>query len=168
MATPDYAAWDLIHRFTPANAAYLFLDLEPKGEQVWSAPPKIKAVGERIMRETGATESPNKGRNAKRTVSRSELKALAKSWGMKPPFLFPDEQNVHSSGGTQLSQSTYWCALERKAQAAIEGYPEWSKGVRRVQKTANLHDWLKKDIEADNREAEIIKKILSDVFQELR
>jgi len=67
-----------------------------------------------------------------------------------------------------LLQSDYWLELEERAVRAVSDFPSWSATQRKIQKTGNLQDWLTKTIGADNREAEILKKILSDIFQELR
>jgi hypothetical protein len=64
-------------------------------------------------------------------------------------------------------QSEYWRDLAQKAEQAIKQFPAWSEGQRIVQKGGNLHYWLKDTIQANDREAEIIKKVLSDIFNEL-
>jgi hypothetical protein len=63
--------------------------------------------------------------------------------------------------------SPFWSNLEQKVRRAIAEYPPWRASVRHVQKTKNLQEWLTDIIGADNREAEIIKKVLSDCFSEL-
>lgn len=69
--------------------------------------------------------------------------------------------------GSLLSQNTYWNRFEQLANTAIANYPAWRKTQRKVQKTGNLSHWLVQTIGADTREAEILKKILSDVYEEL-
>ena len=64
-------------------------------------------------------------------------------------------------------QSKAWHDLEQKAQLAVTTYPNWRQGQRTVHKSKNLHDWLLKSIGADNREAEFLKKVMSDIFKEL-
>jgi len=76
----------------------------------------------------------------------------------------PNKESDHSS----LLNSVYWRKLGALADHAIEAYPSWKDKQRIVQKTGNLQTWLTTVIKADNRESEIIKKILSDFFQELR
>lgn len=66
-----------------------------------------------------------------------------------------------------LIESDYWQGLCKKAEIALQEFPAWSKTVRKVQKTANFQDWLTGDIGLDNREAEIVKKVLSEKFKEL-
>ena len=66
-----------------------------------------------------------------------------------------------------IGKSQYWTALENLACQAIKQYPIWRESQRRVQKTGNLQEWLTTAIKATSREAEIIKNILSDFYQEL-
>jgi hypothetical protein len=68
----------------------------------------------------------------------------------------------------ELSTNDYWIKLMRLATKAINEYPIWRGKQRKVQKAGNLQDWLVNDCHASTREAEILKKILSDKFQELR
>ncbi len=67
-----------------------------------------------------------------------------------------------------LDKSQYWNEFGRLASAALSDYPEWRANQNRIQKTGNLQEWLTETVGANNREAEIIKKILSDFYQELR
>lgn len=67
-----------------------------------------------------------------------------------------------------LSKSSYWGRLSKLSKQAIVEYPAWKDKQRKVQKSGNLQDWLTQEIKADSREAEIIKKILSNFYQELR
>jgi len=68
----------------------------------------------------------------------------------------------------ELSANGYWIELTSLATKAINEYPIWKDKQIKIQKTGNLQDWLVNDCKASNREAEILKKILSDKFQELR
>jgi len=72
------------------------------------------------------------------------------------------------SGLDALQKCKYWQQLQEQAMKAIDAFPSWSKQQHTIQKTGNFQDWLVKEIGANNREAEILKKILSDIFQELR
>jgi hypothetical protein len=63
--------------------------------------------------------------------------------------------------------STYWQGFERKTTRAIKEYPDWRDQQRRVQKTGTLVHWLTGTIKASHREAEIIKKVLADIYPEL-
>lgn len=64
-------------------------------------------------------------------------------------------------------QNKYWSGLEAKAKRAIREFPEWEQRQRRVRKTGNLQSWLTDIIGVDAREAEILKKALSDQFTKL-
>lgn len=66
-----------------------------------------------------------------------------------------------------LSKSAYWNKLIDLVTKAVNEYKPWKKTQRRIQKTGNLNDWLKNTIGADSREAEIIKKVLTDEFNDL-
>jgi hypothetical protein len=71
---------------------------------------------------------------------------------------------------TKTNQSTVtssqsWQKLQELAEKAIEQYPNWKQDQIKVQRTGNLHDWLLKNIGANTREAEFIKKILSDIYE---
>jgi hypothetical protein len=68
----------------------------------------------------------------------------------------------------ELVTNHYWIEFTNLATKAINEYPIWKNKQRKVQKTGNLQDWLVNDCNASTREAEILKKILSDKFQELR
>lgn len=64
---------------------------------------------------------------------------------------------------TSLVQSEYWQKLKSLAEKAIKEYPDWAKTQRKIQKS-NLTDWVKK-FGANNREAEIIKKIVTEIHK---
>lgn len=66
-----------------------------------------------------------------------------------------------------LVKNYYWDKLTNLAIKVINEYPSWKNNQRKVQKTGNLQDWLINDCNADTREAEILKKILSEEFPEL-
>lgn len=79
-----------------------------------------------------------------------------------------DKPDHVSNKESPLTQSDYWRSLESLTKQAISEYPAWCKTQRKVQKSGNLQEWLTQVINADNREAEILKKVLSDFFQELK
>ena len=68
---------------------------------------------------------------------------------------------------SMLAKNHYWDKLMHLAIRVINEYPSWKNNQRKVQKTGNLQDWLVNDCNANNREAEILKKILSEEFPEL-
>lgn len=67
-----------------------------------------------------------------------------------------------------IINSSYWQELEQKTIRALSEYPTWKHHQKKIQKTGNFQDWLLNTIGADHREAAILKKTLSDVFQELK
>jgi hypothetical protein len=80
----------------------------------------------------------------------------------------PNSETDPPGNSLSLRESPYWKKLKSKAERAILEYPNWRKEQKRVQKTSNLQDWLVETIEANTREAEILKKVLSDLFSELK
>ena len=68
---------------------------------------------------------------------------------------------------TALSGSQYWQKFEALAVKAVNEFPNWGKTQNKIQKTGNLQTWLTSVIGADNREADLIKKVLSEFFKEL-
>ncbi|MEH6504156.1 MAG: hypothetical protein V7682_09680 [Cycloclasticus sp.] len=78
-----------------------------------------------------------------------------------------DEQMSQSPLAPKVIESEYWRKLECAAKSAIEKYPEWEKGVarRKIQKTGNLLDWVKSSGKVNAREAELIVKVLTDIFR---
>jgi hypothetical protein len=70
-----------------------------------------------------------------------------------------------------LTQSKYWNHLSHLTKKAIKEYPKWKKSrasKRKHFKTSELGDWLKLLGAKTTREAEAIKKTLSDFFEELQ
>ncbi len=67
-----------------------------------------------------------------------------------------------------LETSPYWVRFRQLVVRALTDYPAWRDQQNRIQNTANLIEWLTKTIGANTREAEIIKKVLSDFYLELR
>jgi len=74
---------------------------------------------------------------------------------------------IHNRSSS-LSGSQYWGNFEALAVKAVNEFPNWVKAQSKIQKTGNLQTWLTSGIGADNREADLIKKILSDFFEELK
>ena len=68
-----------------------------------------------------------------------------------------------SSEESLLLRSDYWKKLTKNAAEAVNQYPSWRITEKKVQKSANLHDWLKNKFSLTDRETEIIKKILSEI-----
>jgi len=73
-------------------------------------------------------------------------------------------------GKSVLERSPYWNKFSQQAAQAVTDYPKWRQTQIQdgIKKTGNLHDWLLKDIGANTREAEILKRIMTDIFPELK
>jgi len=84
------------------------------------------------------------------------------------------KDKTHDEGQKEeisLETSPYWNSLKKLTEQALSSYPAWKDSQkehqRPIQKSGNLHEWLINTIGAASREAEIIKKILSDFHEEL-
>jgi len=127
--------------------------------------------------------------DGKAKIMHDDLKAwFEQVAGVKPAFLFgPTEGGEIASEPTanqpsestrlgnappevngRLQSSQYWRELSSKAERAIKEYPTWKTTNPKVQKSGNLHDWLKTTCDFNERETEIVKKVLSDVYKELK
>ena len=102
----------------------------------------------------------------RKTVGHHQLRAwMEKEYPQqRPAFLF-DSFGPLGSGADQLAQNSYWRDLERMAASAVEQFPAWKKSVSKVQKTGNLKNWLQDHIGANDREAVIFTKILSEILK---
>ena len=78
------------------------------------------------------------------------------------------QANITNDETLLASQSEYWNGLQTLTQRALKEYPSWRGSQRKIQKSGNLQSWLTDTIGAKTREAEIIKNVLSDFFDELR
>lgn len=80
-----------------------------------------------------------------------------------------DQLKAALDNAQPLMKSDYWLQLTDKALRAVKEYPAWRDGQSKVQKTGNLKDWVIETIGAEtNREAELLLKVLTDFFQELK
>jgi hypothetical protein len=149
--------------FPNEKPAFLFDDIERDSHTSISADSYRTLQAERDAlksRIEKAIESYSLLRNEKIAIEADRDSLKKKLEGVS----LPNEDADHSA----LLKSVYWGKLGALADHAIEAYPSWKDKQRIVQKTGNLQTWLTTVIKADNREAETIKKILSDFFQELR
>ena len=158
----DLKKW-LKDTFPNEKPAFLFDDIERDSHTSISADSYRTLQAERDAlksRIEKAIESYSLLRKEKIAIE-AERKLLQKNLD---GINLPNKETNNSA----LSNSLYWSALNELASNAIKAYPSWKEKQRKVQKSGNLQEWLTTVIQADNREAEIIKKILSDFFQELR
>lgn len=73
--------------------------------------------------------------------------------------------DVPSDSLTALRESNYWLTLEKNTTLAIEKFPDWRDKQRKIQLTGNLKDWLMENFTDNTRELEVIKNVLSEVYQ---
>lgn len=91
---PDYAAWDDFTEFRLWEAACLWDD-KPVTSRVLTE--NGLAIFRRMKREIaggrmGYVDLRGKDANRGTIVSRDHLRELARKWGERPPFLFPEER----------------------------------------------------------------------------
>lgn len=68
-----------------------------------------------------------------------------------------------------LSCSEYWCSFRDMVETALAEYPEWRKTQReKISKEGDLTPWVKDRFKITDREAMVIKKVLSDIHSELK
>ena len=67
-----------------------------------------------------------------------------------------------------LKESLYWKELEQKACQALSDYISFELTQSKIKKTANLKQWIKGLSKTTDREAEILKKILTERYKNLR
>ncbi len=149
--------------FPNDKPSFLFDDIERNSHSAISADSyrSLKADRDALQKRVDkASKSYSTLRDEKEAIEyeRDSLKKLIDR-------TIPANQNADTSS---LSKSQYWNKFNKLADLAISDYPRWKETQRKIQKTGNLQEWLTTVIQADNREAEIIKKILADFFQDLR
>jgi len=153
----------IAEEFPNDKPAFLFDDIERNSHSDISADAyrTLKADRDALkIRINNAIESYSSLRDEKKAIEAERNLLQKKLDGIS----LPNKETNNSA----LSNSLYWGTLNELANHAIKAYPSWKEKQIKVQKSGNLQEWLTTVIKADNREAEIIKKILSDFFQELR
>ncbi len=76
--------------------------------------------------------------------------------------------NLSRAKSSKKGRSSYLQGLQRQGDLLAEKYPSWSSSENTVQNTGNLMDWIKAETSCTEREAEIYKKILAEIFPELK
>ncbi len=158
----DLKTW-MESAFPNEKPAFLFDDIEQNSHSAISADSYRALTAERDTLQSRldvGLEKYKKLSEEKESIEadRDALKALIDN-------AYPTQ---NESVSVTVNNSQYWTTLGNLAGQAIEQYPTWRESQRKVQKTGNLQEWLTTVIKANNREAEIIKNILSDFYQELR
>lgn len=64
-----------------------------------------------------------------------------------------------------LEQSSYFQELRDAFEEAIKEFPTWREKQNTVQKTGNLTSWLVEEQKFNTKEAEIIKKIIREIYK---
>lgn len=158
----DLKKW-LEEIFPNEKPAFLFDDIERNSHTAISADSyrALKADRDALQGRVDKGIELYKALQEKVRTTESERDSLKELVSKISPSIENDDNSA-------LLNSQYWSELSKLASLAINDYPGWREKQRKVQKSGNLQEWLTQDIHADNREAEIIKKVLSDLFKELR
>jgi hypothetical protein len=76
------------------------------------------------------------------------------------------EGDVKNPNLDTLRDTDVWSSLENKVIKVITEFPKWrnERGSRKITLTGNLKIWIQKEHSVNDREYELIKKVLVEVF----
>lgn len=155
LAVRAYQAHQLYQHNTPQEFLQWTRDLD------YQIPREL----ERLVSETYGPLISSKERIAALEKQLADLATERDSLKAELEELLGENTPPGDGADPKLSDSDYWRHIQQLVTAALNGFPIWEAKQKKVQRTGNLQDWLVNDIGADNREAEIIKKILSEKFR---
>jgi hypothetical protein len=157
----DLKTW-MESEFPNEKPVFLFDDIERNSHDLITleAYQSLKADRDALkLRLDKAVTSYKELRNDKENIE-NELAVVKKQLPVIEGLEEHQDSNV-------LSKNEYWKKLSNLATQVINEYPAWKNNQRKIQKSGNLQDWLVNECKASNREAELLKKILSEEFLEL-
>ncbi|MEW8441909.1 MAG: hypothetical protein AB2689_27495 [Candidatus Thiodiazotropha taylori] len=174
---PDWDKWLNIPNIPLYVGIALSLDMDPEMLESELSPRVINQYGfilidefkDRIEVATNNLidiDEDCDSKDAKHIVKLVNFVQWAKllKWALPPRLIKILNTKMPSDIDDLLSSSKDWQEFNSKVTSAIQAFPEWRSKQRKVQKTGNLMDWLTTEFNANNREAEIIKNIVSDIF----
>lgn len=94
-------------------------------------------------------------------IERSSFEVWLEEIEEPNPLPLP-EQKEHKKN--ELDSSEYWRSFTAKIHKAISDYPQWSQTQPKISKSKNLHFWLKENCGMDERECELAKKVVTDIY----
>ena len=181
--TPDFEHWLRMDVWGLDEAIYLLLNVDPRMRAYTSKHAEfmvkffeISDVARIAESRTLTFETPSivcdheTGETRLGKVSPKEFIRWADSKKYQIPkplqsLLTTDNDLISNDTFAVLRDSIYWQSLENKVMNAIDEYPKWSKDEK-VSLTGNLMDWLNsKEMTNTTREAETIKKVLTDIYK---
>jgi len=75
------------------------------------------------------------------------------------------ESTQGNASKSRLNESAFWSDFVTMTEKAIDEFPSWREKQRNIRLTGNVENWLIETIGTNKRgEPEIIKKVLSDIF----
>ena len=168
--------WTAKDQWSEDEAIALSLDKDPERVN-WDS------IKNYLDKSPFAQKYSSRRKQLKGGLKKSELKpplvptqfiqwCVEKTLDIPPELQLLLEESETKAAEKSRIESPYWLKLEGLVTTAIREYPEWREKQQRykqkIQKTGSLISWLKNTIGANHREAEIIKKILTETFPELR
>lgn len=136
-------------------------------QKIYSRHPKKVYIV--VGRETKVTSTNSRPRIYEQHINASDL--WVDSNQLNDVINQTNNQIKKQENLSLLEESPYFKDLINLFNKAISGFPAWKEEQKRmkkpIQKSGNLHEWLK-GLGANDREAELAKKILSDFYEELQ
>jgi len=175
--------WKKRDGYTLIEAGYLVLGMPPKSPEIDLPYEVLKAIEDiRNIIKTISIDEYTKIESGNDFISRNVVVNFATYYGVTDFFKddplvqkslitfgnSPNEKQVISdhepSNKFDLQQLKSWNDFEAKTLNAINKYPQWS-AEKTISKSGNLMEWLALEIKSDTREAEIIKRFLTEKFK---
>ncbi|MCU7839657.1 MAG: hypothetical protein KZQ94_09790 [Candidatus Thiodiazotropha sp. (ex Troendleina suluensis)] len=183
-ANADYEHWGKVASYSSAEAAALLLGKDPQVVTPGTIKPHIERSGfpKKYMQMYVLIDRAvlaGELRSDSKLIKPADFLAWAKQMQLDIPNglinaiegcsknMETEEQN---SDGVQnpddvLSKSKYWLEFQSKTKTAINEFPGWVNQQTNKITVERVKDWLKtQPVDADYREADQIKKVLSDIF----
>jgi hypothetical protein len=148
--------WDIRELAIRANAVKQLSDpCLPREYLTWAQRNKIDVPAE-LIEKIEAHEADNVDWQARFNKLAIEYASLVEKL---------KQMRLSGEAPSALARTSYGRAILEKVDQAVEQFPAWKEEQKKIQKSGNLHIWLMETIQADSREAEILKKVLTELFE---
>ena len=110
----DFTEWDYLDPLKLAHAAHLWKGIAPVGNEVPNSSPAyslFQRLKQEVHRRVGRATAYPKGYTF---VSRDCLREIAKSWGERPAFLFPEDR-------VEMTAAQATIAAEKRCRSWLAG-----------------------------------------------
>ena len=136
----------------------------------------LKEIDKFLASDSGATESIKREIAALAfygdTISFRPQDAIA--WSISKRKLFPnlpanleapyDTTPTNDSIRKQLDESEVWKGFYNSLFKTIREYPAWAADKKKIQRSGNLKQWIKENLQEAERARETIKYIVADIY----